>query len=171
MSQVSLRKNLNRGFNRRRALVKSLANDLIMYEKIDTTLPRAKATQSFVERLVTKSREDTLNNRRAVEKALGLNNTVKKMFDLIGPKFKERSGGYTRVIKIGNKKGDDSVIARLQFTELVTQIIKEPKEVKVTEEKPSAVAKVLGRKPKITVKKTTKAETTENKKVNRGSKG
>lgn len=170
MSQVSLRKNLNRPFNRRRALVKSLANDLIMYEKVDTTLPRAKATQSFVERLVTKSKQDSLNNRRAIEKALGLNNTVKKMFDLIGPKFKERPGGYTRIVKIGNKKGDNSVIARLEFTELVSQIIREPKEVKVTEEKSSAVSKVLNRKPKVTVKKTTKTDT-KKKTVKKGSKG
>lgn len=153
MSQSNLRKNLNRDFNRRRALVKSLANDLIMYEKVDTTLPRAKATQSFVERLITKAKVDSLNNKRAVESALVLENTVKKMFELIGPKFKERPGGYTRIIKLGNRKGDNTMIARLEFTEVVSAIPEKTKEVKV--EEGSSSKSVLKRKPKVTVKKTT----------------
>lgn len=139
-------KNLNRPFNRRRGMIKSLANDLIMYEKVDTTLPRAKATQSFVEKLITKAKTDSLHSRRLVEADLGLENTVKKMFDLIGPKFKERPGGYTRITKLGHRAGDNSVLARLEFTELVTQIAAPKKEVKVVEKKKAE---------KITVKKTT----------------
>lgn len=142
-------------------MLRSLANDLIMYEKIDTTLPRAKATQSFIERLITKSKENTLNNKRQVEKALGLDNTVKKMFEVIGPKFKERPGGYTRLIKVGIKSGDSSTIARLQFTEPVSVVVEAPKETKVTETKKGLA--ILKRKPKITVKKTTKKEVAEKK--------
>lgn len=146
--------NLNRPFNRRKGLVRGLANDLIMFEKVDTTLNRAKATQSFIERLITKAKEDSLANKRAVESQLGLDNTVKKMFELIGPRFKDRPGGYTRIVKLGNRKGDNAIIARLEFTDLVSQVIKEPKkEVKVTEE---AKKPLLRSKPKVTVRKTTK---------------
>jgi large subunit ribosomal protein L17 len=153
---TSLIHKLNRPFNRRRTLVRGLANDLIMYEKVDTTLPRAKATQSFIERLITKSKEKNLNNKRQVEKALGLDNTVEKMFDVIGPKFKTRPGGYTRILKMGNRRGDNSVIARLEFSEIVsTPVVEEKKEVVVAEKKSNVVKKVLQPK-KVTVKRTTK---------------
>ena len=139
-------------------MLRSLANDLIMYEKIDTTIPRAKATQSFIERLITKSKENTLNNKRQVEKALGLDNTVKKMFEVIGPKFKERPGGYTRLIKIGVRSGDSSTVARLQFTEVVSSLVETTKETKVEEKGKGKGLAILKRKPKITVKKTTRLD-------------
>ena len=151
---MSSLRNLNRNFNRRRSLVRSLANDLIMYEKVDTTLPRAKATQSFVERLITKAKKNSLVNKRQVESALGLDNTVRKMFEIIGPKFKERPGGYTRIVKMGSRVGDNSIIARLEFSEVVSRVVDKPKAVKVEETKKGPA--LLKRKPKVTVTKTTK---------------
>lgn len=82
-----------------RALIRSLARSLIIEERISTTEAKAKALRPFVESLVTYAKKNTLATRRLAKMRLGDTSAVKKLFDLIGPRYAERNGGYTRVVK------------------------------------------------------------------------
>lgn len=83
----------------RKALMKSLARSLVLEERISTTEAKAKALRPFIERLVTYAKSGTLANRRLTKTRLGDDEAVKKLFDSIGPRYANRTGGYTRVIK------------------------------------------------------------------------
>lgn len=109
-----------RKFNRvkkvRTALVRSLASNLILKEKITTTEPKAKEIRPYVEKIVTKSKKDTLANRRLVIEKLGQNKKViAKLFAELGPRFNERRGGYTRITKLGRRISDGSPMAVIEF--------------------------------------------------------
>jgi len=101
-------KKLSRDRDSRKALMKNLAESLVLYERIQTTEVKAKALRSFVEPLITKAAEDTLANRRYLLKHLPTENSVKKLLEVLGPKYKSRPGGYTRIMKIGTRKGDNA---------------------------------------------------------------
>lgn len=109
-----------RKFNRvkkvRTALVRSLASNLILKEKITTTEPKAKEIRPYVEKLVTKAKKDTLANRRLVIEKIGQNKKVTaKLFTELGPRFAERRGGYTRITKLGRRTSDGSPMAVIEF--------------------------------------------------------
>lgn len=99
----------------RRALLRSLAENLVTHGKIVTTEAKAKELRPFIEKLVTKGREDKLSSRRLLISKLGSAEVVKKMVDEISSKYKERKGGYTRVVKLGQRKGDASPMALIEF--------------------------------------------------------
>ena len=100
----------------RTALLKGLAIDLILYEKIQTTEAKAKAIRPIVERLVTRGKEATLHNRRELLSFFGQQELpVKKILEVLGPRYKTRAGGYTRIIKIGPRKGDGAPVAQIEF--------------------------------------------------------
>lgn len=110
----------NRKFGRtegaRRALLRSLARSLVLHEGITTTEARAKELRPYIERIVTHCRNDSVANRRLVNARLGDSpETTKKLFAEIGPRYKERAGGYTRVVRIGRRPGDASMKARIAF--------------------------------------------------------
>lgn len=109
----------NRDTNARKALFRSLAKNLIEKEQIKTTLPKAKDLRSVVEKLVTKAKVDTVANRRLVAAELGGTNTdaVKKLFTVLGPRYKDRNGGYTRVLKAGFRYGDAAPMAIIEFVD------------------------------------------------------
>jgi large subunit ribosomal protein L17 len=112
--------NTNRKFGRsktqRRALLNSLALNLIIKEKIKTTEAKAKEVRPFVEKLVTKAKKDTLANRRVVLAKLGnKDREVKKLFTVLAPKYTDRNGGYTRIIKLGARKSDSAKMAVIEF--------------------------------------------------------
>ncbi len=109
-----------RKFNRvkkvRTALVRSLASNLILREKITTTEPKAKEIRPYVEKLVTKAKKDTLANRRTVIEKIGQDKKViVKLFAELGPRFNERHGGYTRITKLGRRISDGSPMAVIEF--------------------------------------------------------
>jgi len=109
-----------RKFNRvkkvRTALVRSLASNLILKEKITTTEPKAKEIRPYVEKMVTKAKKDTLANRRLVIEKVGQNKKViNKLFTELGPRFIERHGGYTRITKLGRRVSDGSPMAVIEF--------------------------------------------------------
>jgi large subunit ribosomal protein L17 len=110
--------NANRKFglktDQRKALLRSLALSLITREKIKTTEAKAKELRPFVEKLVTKSKNGTVANRRALITEVGIHG-AKKLIDILGPKFKERNGGYTRVVKIPARISDGSKMAFIEF--------------------------------------------------------
>lgn len=97
---------LDRKTAARRSLLANLAESLILYEKIKTTSAKAKALRPFVERLITKAKAQTLAARRELMKTLYTDNAVRKLMESVGPKYKEKAGGYTRIVALKNRKGD-----------------------------------------------------------------
>ena len=89
----------HRETGQRRALIKSLARSLVLEERISTTEAKAKALRPFIERLVTHAKTGTIAGRRLTKARLGDDEAVKKLFDSIAPRYKDRDGGYTRIVK------------------------------------------------------------------------
>lgn len=107
---------LNRTKSHVQAMLKNMLISLIQYERIKTTIAKAKELRRFVEPIITKSKVDTVSNRRLVFSRTRSIKIVKKLFNEIGPRFYERAGGYTRILKCGYRKGDN---ASLVYIELV----------------------------------------------------
>ncbi len=110
---------LSRTGSHRRALARNMASSLIEHERIETTLAKAKAHRPFVERLVTLGKEKNLANYRRALALLGNNKAaVAKLFDVLGPRFRERPGGYTRILKLATPRlGDRAPRALFEFVE------------------------------------------------------
>lgn len=99
----------------REALMRSLATSLILYEKIKTTEAKAKVLRPYVEKMITLGKEPTLHHRRQLLKDLYIENAAKKVLEVLGPRYKERSGGYIRIVKIGNRQGDGAKVVQIEF--------------------------------------------------------
>lgn len=108
-------KTLDRTATARKSLLRILASQLILYEKIQTTEAKAKALRPFVERLISHSKSPTLASRRYLMKYITVENAVKKLLEDIGPRYKGRAGGYTRILKLGQRQGDAARIARIEL--------------------------------------------------------
>lgn len=108
---------LNCSKGHRRALLANLVSSLIEKGKIQTTRPRAKEAQRLVEKMITKAKKGDLHSRRQVLKTLTRKAVVNKLFDDIGPRFEDRPGGYTRIIKLGQRRGDGALMVILEFVE------------------------------------------------------
>jgi len=106
---------LDRKKDQRRALLRGLATSLILYEKIKTTEAKAKAIKPIVEKLITKGKKHDLNTRRELLKYLYLKNAAKKVLEELSPRYKERKGGYLRIIKLGQRQGDAAKIVQIEF--------------------------------------------------------
>jgi large subunit ribosomal protein L17 len=106
---------LGRPTAHRKSLIKNLANSLILYEKIKTTEAKAKTLKPILEKMITKAGTDSLHSRRELLKVLPTKNSVKKMFEVIGPKYKSRKGGYLRITKLDPRKGDGAKMAIIEF--------------------------------------------------------
>ncbi len=110
-------KKLSRSRSHRKALFKNLLSALIMHGEIKTTESKAKATQRLFDKLVTKSKPGTPHSRRTVDAFLNDRKTVNKLVNEITPNFKNRTSGFTRIIRIGKRKGDDAMMVKLELTE------------------------------------------------------
>ncbi len=108
-------KTLDRKTGPRRALLKNLAMSVILYEHVDTTLAKAKAVRPMVEKLITRGRSKSLASRRELLKVLPLPSAVHKILEELGPRYATRPGGYTRIFKIGTRKGDGAEMAQIQL--------------------------------------------------------
>ena len=106
---------IGRNASHRKATLANLASSLIEYKRIKTTHSKAKATQQFIEPLITKAKRGTLHDRRNVLKFISRPDIVGILFDEIGPKFKDRNGGYTRITKLGFRKNDAASISLIEF--------------------------------------------------------
>lgn len=115
MRHRNKKKILDRKAAPRKAMLAQLAASVILYEKVKTTDAKAKAVKSVVEKLVTKGATNTLNNRRYLLKHLQTKSAVDKILEVLGPKYKERPGGYTRIVKIGKRRGDGANIVQIEF--------------------------------------------------------
>ena len=116
MSNLKRGRTFGRNSSRRKALFQALAISLIEHEGIKTTLPKAKELRTFIEPLITLANDDSVSNRRLAFSKIRNKSAVGKLFSDLGPRFKDRPGGYSRIIKIGFRKGDAAPIA---FIELV----------------------------------------------------
>jgi len=106
---------LDRKKKSRGALMKNLACQLIIYEKIKTTEAKAKYLKPIVEKMVTRSKKDNLANRRLLISKLPIKKAVKKIFEVYGQRYKDRQGGYLRIIKLGTRKGDGAKMVLIEF--------------------------------------------------------
>jgi large subunit ribosomal protein L17 len=108
---------LGRNASHRRALLKNLATSLIVHGKIETTQAKAKELRSFVEKLVTRARIDSVHNRRIVGKIITEKEVVKKLFNDLAPRYVGRPGGYTRIVKLGQRRGDAAPVVVIEFVD------------------------------------------------------
>ena len=107
----------NRRSDHRRSMLANLAAALIKHEQIVTTLPKAKDLRPIVEKLVTLGKRGDLHARRRAIAEIRDVPMVKKLFEVIGPRYKERNGGYTRIMKAGFRYGDNAPLAVIEFVE------------------------------------------------------
>lgn len=140
---------LSRDTNERKALFRSMATSLITYGKIDTTEAKAKAVRPWVEKLVTRSKVNTLHSRRRLLGEIPSPLIVEKLVSTLGPLFATRPGGYTRIVKMGPRMGDSAPMVRLEFVE---DVKKAPATAKVKAKVPTKPVK------KVAAKKAVKKE-------------
>ena len=108
---------LGRKSSHRKALMANMASSLIKHKRIQTTVAKAKALKTYVEPLITKSKEDTTHSRRVVFSYLKDKEAVKEMFGVIAPKVADRPGGYTRVLHTGFRLGDGADMALIELVD------------------------------------------------------
>ena len=108
---------LNRTHEHRKALFANMAGSLIEHEQIKTTLPKAKELRPIVEKLITLAKRGDLHARRLAASRLKEDQYVTKLFDILGPRYNERKGGYTRVLRAGFRYGDMAPMAIIEFVD------------------------------------------------------
>ena len=108
---------LNRNSSHRKAMFQNMANSLFLHEVIKTTLPKAKELRRVVEPLITKAKSDSVANRRHVFSKLRDDAMVAKLFNELGPFYKDRPGGYVRILKAGYRTGDKAPMALVQLVD------------------------------------------------------
>ncbi len=99
----------------RELMLRNLAASVLMYEKVKTTQAKAKTVRSLVERLITVSKEGNLSARRQLISTLPQPLAVKKAMDVLGARYKDRKGGYTRIVKLTNRQGDGAVMVQIEL--------------------------------------------------------
>ena len=138
-------KKLNKTSSHRKAMFMNMSNALIKHEQITTTLAKAKELKRFVEKIVTLGKKGDLISRRKTISTLQDNKMTRKVFDILADRYKDRSGGYTRIIKLGNRFGDNAPTAVIEFVDrdenakgLDSGPILEKKSTEEVEEQPQA---------------------------------
>ena len=124
-------KQLNRNASHRKAMFKNMTCSLVEHEVIKTTVPKAKELRRFAEPLITLAKEDSVANRRLAFARVGSKAVVGKLFSDLGPRFQDRPGGYTRILKAGFRAGDAAPMA---YIELVDRVISEDEDLDEMEE-------------------------------------
>ncbi|GAB4037263.1 50S ribosomal protein L17 [Spirosoma jeollabukense] len=119
---------LSRTHSHREAMLQNMASSLILHKRIETTLAKAKELRKFVEPILTRAKDDTYQNRRVVFQSLNDKETMKELFGTVADKIASRPGGYTRIIKLGNRLGDNAetcLIELVDFNELLLSAVAE----------------------------------------------
>jgi large subunit ribosomal protein L17 len=158
MRHAKKRFQLGRFTSWHKATIKSLARNVIIYQSIRTTLARAKASRQMIEKLITLAKENTLFARRQAQKVLGEHKLVNLLFNEIGPRFSKRNSGFTRIIGLGKRRGDDAEVVIFELTEIKKKEAKKAKPSKEANLKPTQ------RIDETVEEKTVKRETPEEKK-------
>ena len=115
MRHRNVRGKLGRDAAARKALMRNLATSLVLYERVQTTRAKAKAIQPYVERIITTGKKGRLTDRRQLIPKLITENSVKKVMEVLGPRYKDRVGGYTRIVPMGYRKGDGAPVVTIEF--------------------------------------------------------
>ena len=110
-------KKLNKTSSHRKAMFMNMSNSLIKHEQITTTLPKAKELKRFVEKIITLGKKGDLQSRRKAISILQDDKNIAKIFDVIADRYKERLGGYTRIVKLGNRFGDNAPTAIIELVD------------------------------------------------------
>ena len=108
---------LSRTASHRKATLRNMATSLILHERIETTTAKAKELRPFVEKLITLGRQGDLHARRLAGRLIADRQVLGKLFDDVGPRFSERPGGYTRILKLGTRRGDAAEMALIEFVD------------------------------------------------------
>ena len=140
---------LGRKSAHRKSLLANLACSLIEHKRINTTLTKAKALKRFVEPIITKSKEDTTHKRRLTYKLLRNKYAVSDLFRYVSPKIAERPGGYTRIIKLGNRLGDNAEMALIELVDFNDIYLKDSGTKKSTRRRRARKNKESKNKPNI----------------------
>ena len=138
---------LGRTASHRGSMLSNMASSLILHKRITTTLAKAKALKKFVEPLITRSKVGDTNNRRVVFRYLQNKEAVKELFNVVAEKVGDRSGGYTRVIKLGTRQGDAAPIAFIELVDFDENMAKAPKAEKKTRRSRRSAAKKVEEAP------------------------
>ncbi|MBN1223157.1 MAG: 50S ribosomal protein L17 [Candidatus Aminicenantes bacterium] len=131
-------KKLRRNTAQRKALLRNLVTSFLEKERMRTTLAKAKAARPIAEKMITLSKKNTLHTRRQALQVIYKKEVVKKLFDDIGPRFLERPGGYTRIVKLGPRAGDGADMALLEL--VGTEFKKKEKKKESLKEKAKAAS-------------------------------
>src|SRR5881296_1990681 len=115
MRHKNAHRKLSRNTSHRRALLRNLVTDFLDHGRLMTTLPKAKEIRPLAEKMITLGKRDSLHARRLVQSYVMRETVAKKLFDTVAPKFADRNGGYTRIIKLGNRKGDGADMAIIEL--------------------------------------------------------
>jgi large subunit ribosomal protein L17 len=142
---------LGRTASHRGAMLSNLATSLILHKRISTTVAKAKALRTFVEPLITKSKEDSTHSRREVFSVLQSKEAVTELFREISPKIATRPGGYTRILKTGSRVGDNADMCFIELVDYNENMLKSTDTKKTTRRRKSTGAK---KKVEETVEKT-----------------
>ena len=110
-------KKLGRNTGQRKALFKNLINSLILRGEIKTTETKAKAIRGLIDKLITRGKVGTLHARRLIAAFLANKRAVNKLVDELSPRFKARSGGFTRIVRLGRRRGDNAMMVKLELVE------------------------------------------------------
>ena len=115
MRHLNAHRKLSRNTSNRRALLRNLVTDLLDHGRLMTTLPKAKEVRPLAEKMITLGKRDNLHARRQLQAFLLREAVAKKVCDTIAPRFADRNGGYSRIIKLGNRKGDGADLAIIEL--------------------------------------------------------
>ncbi len=161
MRHGMVKRKLNKSIAHRRSMFANLSVSLIKHEQIQTTLPKAKELRPIIEKIITSARTNDLHTRRQILSFLRDEKAVKKLFETLAPRYMERKGGYTRVLKAGFRFGDAAPMAIIEFVDRdVTAKGQDSGKVEVVEENENTTEDVKEEKKvkKSSKKKTEKAE-------------
>ena len=139
MRHRNAHRKLSRNSSHRRAMLRNMVTDFLDHGRLMTTLPKAKEVRPLAEKMITLGKRDNLHARRQLMSYLMREPVAKKVFDTIAPRFADRNGGYSRIIKLGNRKGDGADLA-------IIELLGSELEVKKAER--AEKAKEKGKKPK-----------------------
>ena len=117
MRHLKKGRKLNRNSSHRKAMLRNMMTSFFKYERIETTEAKAKELRRFAEKLITRSKEDTVHARRMVFRYIKDKDVLFKLFSDIGQRYKERPGGYTRIMKLGNRRGDCAPMSIIELVE------------------------------------------------------
>jgi len=117
MRHRKIRGNLNRTSAHRRAMVNNMITSLFAHERIETTVPKARAARRVAERMITYAKRNTLHARRLAYRRIRDNEVLRKLFSVLGPRYQDRPGGYTRVVRLAPRLGDGAELAILELVD------------------------------------------------------